>query len=90
METDTNIEFEWKEKISSLDEIPGPVMIRKTVFVEEQKAPEDSEFDDYDFKSPHLIVFWTKSLLEQLDWLIKRWNAALVELRFSRSIVGKE
>lgn len=57
METDTNIEFEWKEKISSLDEIPGPVMIRKTVFVEEQKAPEDSEFDDYDFKSPHLIVF---------------------------------
>lgn len=60
METETKapvIKRIWTERITSLDEVPDAVMIRKTVFLEEQKLPEEVEFDEWDFKSPHLVVY---------------------------------
>lgn len=43
--------------IESGSDYSASQVVRRKVFVEEQKYPESEEFDDYDNHCPHLVIF---------------------------------
>ena len=43
--------------ISGNEDLSEPFALRREVFIEEQKCPEDEEFDNYDAQALHLMVY---------------------------------
>lgn len=89
MEEGTGIERVWKDRISSWEDIPDTVAIRKTVFVNECKWTPDTELDYDDFKSPHLILYLDKKAVGTARLIYKEGKCYYSRIAVLKEFRGK-